>query len=177
MKINKLGIMLVVLLGLVGVLVGCDEGEFVVDADFGEEVESVGVDETEEVLTNDTESESTYYKEAETFINTSMEFIRATFETINQAQVNDANKDELINETNDFILFVQTFDATPITEADKLMHENLIEAKYDIERVAHYTLQYIYKGDNSYRSLHKDHFDNFRIHLKTLSEIESKYYQ
>jgi len=126
---------------------------------------------------SDIKFEDAYFILLKSYIEKMMEFNRSTYKTIHDKNVTESNKEDLISKTISFLTYSQSFDITPITERDKIMHENFIDMKYDAEKMAEYALQYIYKKENVYYSLHQDHFDNLRIHMGTMGDIEKKYYK
>ncbi|MCM3387345.1 hypothetical protein M3649_04250 [Ureibacillus chungkukjangi] len=121
-----------------------------------------------------TDGESDYYKEVKIFNDKLISFMNTTQPTIKSGNV--VNKDELVKVTNQYILYLDGFNPSPITISDEEFDPHMKDLEYDARQLADYTLQYLVKEENVYKDLAEDSMDNINIHLSTLAEIENKYY-
>ena len=116
-----------------------------------------------------------YLMSVNAYLEVMKEFHKATYNTVKSPHINDISEDELTKLTNEFILFSDGFETAPISKADKVLHEEFLEFKYDNDAISDYILDYVYKGDDVYRKLYLDSFDDMGIHLDRMNVITEKY--
>lgn len=123
----------------------------------------------------DIDNES-YYNQVKGFFDETVKFHEATYDDIFMMRVTDSNRERLNQITNDYIIFLQSFNPSPVTDADKILHENVTDAKYDMEQVAYHALQFIHTGEMTHKRLHRDYFVKFKVHVETIKAVEEQYY-
>lgn len=83
----------------------------------------------------------------------------------------DYNKDELIKLSNEFILYVQSVENEPVTEQDKMAKKHFDSLLFNSEKLADYTLQYLYKGDDFYKKTMKNYYNDIIKEVGLLQAI------
>lgn len=145
-----------------------------------EDIELNDVNASEQTEIKDTiieeELELNYYEQISLFNNDYVEFLEDTYPIVTGGKLTDSSKEKLIDITNDFILYLSNFNPVPVTTEDEKFDEHLKDLIYDLEQYSDYALQYAFKEEDVYKRFVKDHFENIRIHLSTLTELEKLYY-
>ncbi len=120
---------------------------------------------------NEEAVEDSYYQETRLFNQEVVKFLNNTRPIIDNETLSDEDKNELNNTVNEFILYLNDFKSTPITQEDLEYHEILDKLIYDLEQYSKFTLQYLDNNDDSSKQRIDGHFEKIRIHLMTLASL------
>ena len=117
-------------------------------------------------------SESSYYANVMTFMDESGRFVDSTFDEVNMSEIfDDKTKKKVVDESLNYIGYLRTIKLEPSTEEEHIIHEEVLNAIYNAEQMAHHGLQFAETEDFTHRKLHKDYFDDFLINIKTINAI------
>ncbi|RKJ62047.1 hypothetical protein D7X33_26585 [Butyricicoccus sp. 1XD8-22] len=125
----------------------------------------------ESVKNNQEAVEDNYYQETRLFNQEVVKFLNTTRPIVTNEDLTDAEREILISITNDFILYLDDFKLTPITDEELNYNEQLNSLIYDLEKYADYSLKYLEKEDGDNKYFVKNHFEKIQQHLMSLSKI------
>lgn len=121
--------------------------------------------------------DKSYYDKTKEYLEAYVSYVENVYPVILKGNMTDEDKAIALKHTNEFILYSQEFNATPITYEDELLDDNFFDFKISAQNVADYAKSYLYKGEKVYIDFMKNNFKDTQIHIDTIVQIEKKYYK
>lgn len=118
-----------------------------------------------------------YYNDVTEYLNTYVAYVEKVYPVVLKGNMTDVYKEDVIYRTNEFMMYSQSFTATPITAEDDLLYDNFFDFKLSAENFADYVKSYVFKEEKVYLDFMKNSFKDTEINIDTIAQIEKTYYK